>query len=59
MTAHIVILSKKEIHISIRAEGDGIIGDYFKRIKTGESFCGISFDELLVHGDGPLEIRIR
>ena len=49
-------LEKDHILVSARAEGDGMLGDIFEEVRPGESFWGLSYEDLRNHGSGELEM---
>lgn len=40
------------VHVAVRAEGDGMVGDLFRDVGPGDQFAGYSFDELSTMGSG-------
>lgn len=49
----------KEVHVNMRPEGDGIIGDFHEVIKKGQSLAGITFDEFIEHGSGEMIVDTK
>lgn len=46
----------EQIALRARFEGDGVIGDAREEIGPGETFVGISYDELKAKGAGIIEV---
>lgn len=55
MIVHIQTITDDLIFGRIRAEGDGVVGDSTFEMSPGESFRGVTFDDLKAHGVGPFE----
>ena len=56
-TIYVTDVSATEIEVRFGGYEDGTHWDGWRTVKPGDSFLGLSFEELARHGVGPVEIE--
>jgi hypothetical protein len=46
-----------EIELRVRAEGHGVVGDALRVLKPGDTAFGWSYEALLMHGEGMVDLE--